>query len=55
MKVISWKGSGRGDLGLTEVLCRHLSGENEENLQISKKYSMKQWRCGELEYPGFKF
>jgi len=31
MKVISWKGFGRGDRGLNEVLYRHLSGETEEN------------------------
>jgi hypothetical protein len=31
MKVISLKGFGRGDRGLTEVLYRQLSGENGEN------------------------
>jgi len=31
MKVISWKGFGRGDRGLTGVLYRRLSGETEEN------------------------
>jgi hypothetical protein len=29
--VISWKGFGRGDRDLTEVLYRHFSGETEEN------------------------
>jgi aminoglycoside N3'-acetyltransferase len=29
--VISWKGFGRGDRDLIEVLYRHLSGETEEN------------------------
>jgi hypothetical protein len=31
MKVICWKGYGRGDRGLTEVLYQHLSGETGEN------------------------
>ena len=29
--MISWKGFGRGDRGLTGVLYRRLSGETEEN------------------------
>jgi hypothetical protein len=54
MNVIIWKGFGRGGLGLTEVLYRHLSGETEENFTNINKILNEPDRIQKTGIPGIQ-